>query len=72
MAAAGALGGIAVLFIIAIWGLALAMMILSIIFIIKVPKFLEGIEKQLQLSNSLRAEQMHKEALKDADPSDSF
>ena len=48
------------------------MMILSIIFIIKVPKFLEGIEKQLQISNSLRAEQMHKEALKDADPSDSF
>ncbi len=50
----------------------LAMMILSIIFIIKVPKFLEGIEKQLQISNSLRAEQMHKEALKDADTSDTF
>lgn len=68
----GAASGIAILFVIIVWGLAIAMMVLSVIFVIKVPKYLEGIEKQLQISNSLKAEQMHKEALKDADPSDSF
>lgn len=72
MTSFGAASGIAMLFVIIVWGLAIAMMVLSVIFVIKVPKYLEGIEKQLQISNSLKAEQMHKEALKDADPSDSF
>lgn len=72
MTAMGAASGLALLIVIAVWGLAIAMMILSIMFVIKVPKYLEGIEKQLQISNSLKAEQMHKEALKDADPADSI
>lgn len=72
MTAMGAASGLALLIVIAVWGLAIAMMILSIMFVIKVPKYLEGIEKQLQISNSLKAEQMHKEALKDADPVDSI
>ena len=57
-----ALGGVAILFVIVIWGIALAMMILSIIFIIKVPKYLEGIERELKNANTLRAERLRKES----------
>lgn len=71
MAAYGA-SGIALLIVVVIWGIAIAMMVLSIKFLINVPKILEGIEKQLQISNSLKAEQMYKDALTDADPSESF
>lgn len=71
-AAYGAFSGIALLFVVAVWVIAIAIMVLTVKFLINVPKTLEGIEKQLQISNSLKAEQMHKEALKDADPSESF
>ena len=71
-AAYGAFSGIALLFAVAVWIIAIAIMVLTIKFLINVPKTLEGIEKQLQISNSLKAEQMHQEALKDADPFESF
>lgn len=57
-----ALSGIAIIFVIAIWGIAIAMMVLSIIFIIKVPKYLEGIERELKNANTLRAERLRKES----------
>lgn len=51
------------------WAFAIAMMVIAIIFLVKVPRRLSGIEKQLQISNSLKVEQMHKEALKETDQS---
>ena len=58
---AAALGGVAIIFVLIVWGIALAMMVLSIIFIIKVPKYLEGIERELKNANALRAERLRKE-----------
>lgn len=66
-----AYGGVALIIGLAVWGIAIAMMVLSIIFMIKVPKKLEGIERQLQIANSMKAEQMHKEALGSSVPTNS-
>lgn len=59
-----AIGGVAIIFVLVIWGIALAMMVLSIIFIIKVPKYLEGIERELKNANALRAQKLRNESAK--------